>query len=146
MLQWLTVVKRVPTKDIVWIYLQLGYDEVQRRLELFLGPPESDAENLAARHRPRYMVATTGSFNVGLTMDKALFIAMLEPEHRVHYEAQVLARIYRQGNRNPKVHGIIITGNCNVERRVVRKSGVRNEFAKTAHGHIPVEIIEIEDD
>jgi hypothetical protein len=139
-------VKKVDKKDVVWIYVSLGNYELQRRLSQFLGDPDSDTE----QYMPRYLVATTASFGVGITIDKGIFIALMEQDHRINVQEQALARIHRQGNNNKTVWGFVIVGNCRVEQDVLALAGVKTQFAQSARGIMkeaqePQEPIAIED-
>ena len=51
-------------------------------------------------HTPQYIVATTASFGVGLTLTEAYLLCLLEPEYRAGIIKQLFHRIHRYGQVN----------------------------------------------
>jgi hypothetical protein len=64
----------------VWITKDLPQTKIDLELAKFRGdvPP--------GKKRPRFIVATTSAFGVGLTLNEAVLIALLEPDYRVAME------------------------------------------------------------
>lgn len=91
----------------------------------------------------RYIVATSSSFSVGITLSEALTVGFLEPDFRLATMLQGFARHTRQGNKNPVTYSYLceVAGN-RVEERIVEVSKLRGSIdAATARktGSIGIE-------
>jgi hypothetical protein len=79
-------------------------------------------------HFPRFMVATTASFGVGLTLSEVLLVGLLEPDYRVAMELQTFARHNRVGNKNKETFSFLFYNRGNeLEEKIRATNAIRKK-------------------
>ncbi|KAF7858001.1 hypothetical protein EAF04_009357 [Stromatinia cepivora] len=128
---WMIHILGIPEEDIVFLDKVITSREFDRRLELWHG--HVDIDNLRLKPKqPRYMVATSTSFGIGLTLSEAVLIALLEPDYSVANELQTFSRHDRIGNRNKETYSHLCFIEDNARENLIRRRNhARKGISKT---------------
>jgi hypothetical protein len=126
-------VLHIDKSSIVFLHKLLSQKDIDKGLAKFHG----DFDEGQGGRRPRYIVATTSAFGVGLTLSEAAAIGLLEPDYRVATELQVFSRHNRMGNKNKKTHSWLFYAEGNAREDMIRKRNhVRKRIDKTLEGRM----------
>ncbi len=112
---------------MIWITKDMPQGKIDAQLAKFHGdvPP--------GKRRPRFIVATTSAFGVGLTLNEAVLICLLEPDYRVAMELQTFARHNRLGNKNKKTFSVLLYAEGNEREEKIRAmNAVRKRIGNKA--------------
>jgi SNF2 family DNA or RNA helicase len=90
-------VLKIPEVEIIFIHKLLDAKKIDAALDKFHGDSNTNEQ-------PRYVVATTTSFAVGLTLSEATGIGLLEPDYVLANELQAFCRHNRLGNKNKRTY------------------------------------------
>jgi len=111
-------VLHIPRDSILFLHKLLKQKDIDSGLARFQG---NDRDKNRARPRPRYIVATTASFGVGLTLSEVVAIGLLEPDYRVATELQVFCRHCRLGNKNKQTYSWLFYAEGNAREEKIRQ-------------------------
>ena len=94
----------------------------------------SDINTSNSEIQPQYIVATTASFSVRLTLSEAIVISLLELDYRVAIELQTFSRYNQLGNKNLEtlLQLFYAKGNAQ-EEGICTRNQVRKKIAKEVH-------------
>ncbi len=116
---------KVPKKDLIWIYKPMGQAAIDRELNRFHVDLDRD-DAPEHQHTARFIIATSASFAVGITLSEAISVGALEPDFHADTIAQAFHRHCRQGNKNKVVHSWMFTAKDNsTESRILQVSSLR---------------------
>ncbi|KAK6591460.1 hypothetical protein H4I95_12190 [Botrytis cinerea] len=105
---------------------------------IFLYKPMVPAED---QRTARYIVSTSSSFAVGLTLASAISVAFLEPDYHADTVAQGFHRHCRQGNKNLD-HGVeswmFMVKDNKVEARIFDVNNLRKQIISAAERKVDV--------
>ena len=115
-------VKGIDPDDIVWLFKGVGQPGIQAGLDKFTGESKyCELDKNGNVVTPRWIVATTSSFGIGITLTEGLWICLVEPDTRTHVTKQAIYRIYRQGNKNKVVFAITLyVENVELEEKILK--------------------------
>jgi hypothetical protein len=114
--------------------------KINDELERFHADPYSPTP-VAEQKTPRYVIATSSAFSVGLTLTEAIAIIFLEPDFKAETMAQGFSRHWRQGNKNEVVHSFLLLAQANnVEDRIMTVNKLRAGIEKAATRKVNEEI------
>ncbi len=123
-------VLKIPEDSILHLHKLLKQKDIDSALARFQG---NDGEKHGPR--PRYIVATTASFGVGLTLSEVVAIGLLEPDYRVATELQVFCRHCRLGNKNKQTYSWLFYAEGNArEERIRQLNHARKQIDRTLEG------------
>jgi hypothetical protein len=111
---------KISKEDLIWIYRPLGQPTIDRELEKFHVDLDSSVP-FAEQNTARFIVATSSSFAVGLTLSEALSVGSLEPDFHADTLAQAFHRHCRQGNKNKVVYSWMFYAKDNKTESRIRK-------------------------
>lgn len=104
---------RVHERDLVFLNKTMPQAKIDQGISDFNNGRDSDD------HNPRLLIATTATFGLGQTLNKAIALSLLEPDYRLHAILQVMRRHTRQGNPNKRTWSWMFrTRNNGVEARI----------------------------
>jgi hypothetical protein len=122
---------KIPERDLIWISKLRTPKQITNQLKRFhkdLGVElkKREGKEVEELHTARYIIATSASFSVGITLNEAISICFLEPDYRPHTMKQGYARHTRNGNPNKLVHSWLLTAKGNAqEERILEVNAVR---------------------
>ena|SRR5436305_10891486 len=102
--------------EIVFLHKGLPQPEINKRIALFR------SEGPANANVPRYIVATTSAFGVGITLSECISVGLLEPDYRVAMELQAFSRHDRQGNLNPRTYSWYFYNEGHIREERIRQT------------------------
>jgi hypothetical protein len=121
----------IPRSSILFLHKLLSQNDIDKGLARFHG----NAKEREGEQRPRYSLATTSAFGVGLTLNEAVAIGLLEPDYRVATELQTFSRHNRMGNRNKQTFCWLFYTKGNARENMIReRNHVRKQIDKTLQG------------
>jgi hypothetical protein len=124
-------VLRIPKSSILFLHKLLSQNDIDKGLARFHG----DVDESKGEQRPRYIVATTSAFGVGLTLSEVVAIGLLEPDYRVATELQVFCRHNRLGNKNKETHSWLFYAEGNAREQMIRtRNHIRKKIEETLEG------------
>jgi hypothetical protein len=124
-------VLRIPKSSILFLHKLISQSDIDKGLARFHG----DVDESRNERRPRYIVATTSAFGVGLTLSEAVAIGLLEPDYRVATELQVFCRHNRLGNKNKETHSWLFYAEGNARENKIRmRNHSRKKIEETLEG------------
>lgn len=134
----MTQVMKIPPKEIIFIHRLMSQAEIDKALARFHGFEAVPKDVL-----PRYIVATTSAFGIGITLSEVVSIGLLEPDYRVATELQAFSRHNRQGNRNKKTYSWLFYAEGNQREEMIRKNNhLRKQIGAAltgTTGHVVIE-------
>ena len=93
------------------------------------------------QHTARFLIATSSSFAVGLTLAEAISVGSLEPDFHADTIAQAFHRHCRQGNKNKIVYSWMFSAKNNkTETRIQEVSKLRKLIENAASRKVNVAI------
>lgn len=124
----------IPAKDLIFLYKPMGDRRIHKELDRFHGDLDSEVP-IEEQSTARYIISTTSSIGVGLTLAEAISVGFLEPDYHADNIKQGFARHCRQGNKNIE-HGVeswmfVIEGNT-VEERIQEVNKLREQILESA--------------
>jgi hypothetical protein len=126
-------VLHIDKSSIVFLHKLLSQKDIDKRLAKFHG----DVDESQGGSRPRYIVATTSAFGVGLTLSEAAASGLLEPDYGVATELQVVCRHNRMGNKNKETHSWLFYAEGNAREDMIRRRNhVRKRIDKNLEGRM----------
>lgn len=124
---WMVHILKIPEDDILFIHKVLSQKKINEAIAKFHG-------NEAGK-QPRYIVATSSAFGVGLTLSEAVAIGLLEPDYTVATELQLFCRHNRLGNRNRETYSWLFFALGNErEETIRRRNHIRKKIDKALEG------------
>lgn len=115
---------KIDPSDLVFLNKTMSASEITKGLERFQG--NVDSPTYATDHTARYIIATTSSFALGLTLAEAKYVALLEPDFQLSTVTQVFARHCRQGNKEKVVFAYLFRAKDSiVEERIQNVNNLR---------------------
>jgi len=115
-------VLHIPPEEIIFIHKLLSQKKIDEAIAQFHGDGQSV-------NQPRYIVATSSAFGVGLTLSEVVGIGLLEPDYTVATELQLFCRHNRIGNKNPKTYSWLFFAVGNErEDKIRRRNHVRKKI------------------
>lgn len=108
----------IPRNSIVFLYKLFIQKEIDSALARFQG---NDGDTCQTRLQLQYIVATTASFGVGLTLSKVVAIGLLELDYRVATELQVFCRYLQLGNKNKQIYSWLFYTVGNTQEEKIRQ-------------------------
>ncbi|KAE8440337.1 hypothetical protein EG329_008565 [Mollisiaceae sp. DMI_Dod_QoI] len=96
---WMVHILGVPKFDVIFIYKPMGPKKIDAELARFHVNPDNEAP-AKDQKTARYIISTSSSFAVGLTLAEAISVGFLEPDYHADTVAQGFYRHCRQGNKN----------------------------------------------
>jgi len=127
-------VLQIPADQILFLHKLLGPKPLENAISRFHG-------DVSGAVQPRYIVATSSAFGVGLTFSEVVGIGLLEPDYQVATELQLFSRHNRLGNKNPATHSWLFYTLGNEREERIRK---RNRLRKQLDKALAREIIVID--
>ena len=126
----------VPKKDLIFVHKLLSQKKITDELSRF--SVNVDKQDIEHQATARFILATSSSFAVGLTLSEASTVTFLEPDYRLHIMLQGFARHCRQGNKNPTTHSWLIrAAQSAVEDRICEVNTLRTAISKAAQRKQP---------
>jgi hypothetical protein len=124
-------VLHIPKSSIFFLNKLLSQNDIDKGLARF----HRDVNERKGEQRPRYIVATTSAFGVGLTLSEAVAIGLLEPDYRVATELQTFSRHNRMGNKNKQTFCWLFYTKGNARENMIREiNHARKQIDKTLEG------------
>lgn len=111
---------KIPEHEILFIHKALSQKNIDSLIAQFHG-------DVLDKGQPRYIVATSSAFGVGLTFSEVVGIGLLEPDYTVATELQLFCRHNRIGNKNPETYSWLFFAVDNEREERIRK---RNHIRK----------------
>ena len=113
---------QIPEHEILFIHKLLSQKNIDNAIAQFHG-------DVPDKNQPRYIVATSSAFGVGLTLSETVAIGLLEPDYTVATELQLFCRHNRIGNKNPTTYSWLFFAVGNErEERIRKRNHVRKKI------------------
>jgi hypothetical protein len=121
-------IRKIPMEDVIFLSKTMRQTEIDNDLKRF----RIDIDVGGAKpETARYIVATTGSMAVGLTLSEAVSITLLEPDFRRHVMLQCFCRHCRQGNKNPVTYSnLCVARGSSIEERINQVNDLRGSIER----------------
>lgn len=131
---WMIYILKINPEDVIFLYKPMGQRKINDALARFHVNVDS---KIPAKEQKtaRYIVATSSSFAVGLTLAEAVSVGFLEPDYHADTVAQGIHRHCRQGNKNLD-HGVeswmFMVKDNKVEGRIFDVNNLRKQIINAA--------------
>jgi hypothetical protein len=110
---------RIPAEEIAFVWKGMSDKQINGELDKFTG-------GVSGLPTTRYLVGTTSCFSVGITLNMAISITLLEPDFRLSTMVQLFARHCRQGNKNPETYvWLLLVANNSIETKILEVNNLR---------------------
>ncbi|KAF7856816.1 hypothetical protein EAF04_009579 [Stromatinia cepivora] len=131
---WMIYILKIEPEDVIFLYKPLGQTKINAALARF--HIDVDCKIPAEEQKTaRYIVSTSSSFAVGLTLAEAISVGFLEPDYHADTIAQGIHRHCRQGNKNLD-HGVeswmFMVKDNKVEGRIFDVNNLRKQIINAA--------------
>ncbi|KAK6591796.1 hypothetical protein H4I95_12038 [Botrytis cinerea] len=137
---WMVHILEIEPADIIFLYKPMGQAKINAALARFYIDVDSKVPAEDQR-TARYIVSTSSSFAVGLTLASAISVAFLEPDYHADTVAQGFHRHCRQGNKNLD-HGVeswmFMVKDNKVEARIFDVNNLRKQIISAAERKVDV--------
>ncbi|KAK0110191.1 hypothetical protein ONS95_002842 [Cadophora gregata] len=92
----------------------------------------------------RILIGLTRIIGVGLQLQRACHVIVMEPDYEFIYELQAYGRVHRIGQRNPMSRSFrLIDGNSEIESKILQRQVDRKEVAGTKINEVEVHQTEV---
>ncbi|ESZ92640.1 hypothetical protein SBOR_6974 [Sclerotinia borealis F-4128] len=131
---WMIHILKFRREDVVFLHKPMGQTKINAALARF--HIDINCKTPAEEQKTaRYIVATSSSFAVGLTLAEAISVGFLEPDYHADTVAQGISRHCRQGNKNLE-HGVeswmFMVKDNRVETRIFEVNNLRKQIINAA--------------
>jgi len=112
---------------VVWLHQGLTQKKKNQAIANYQDSSALDPDTTI----PRYLIAQTSTFSVGLTFQEVFGICLIEPDFRLDAMLQVFARHCRQGNINPITHSWMLLASSNAtEEKIMEINQLKGSINK----------------
>lgn len=116
---------KIPENDFIFLNKTMTQKNIDNELARFHLDLDSEVP-LEDQTPARYIVATSASFAVGLTLAEAISVLCMEPDFHLDTILQAYYRHCRQGNKNPEVYTFqMYIGDHVVEKDILETTAAR---------------------
>jgi hypothetical protein len=112
----------IPPDEIAFVAKTMSSTQIENELSAF----EGNKTRKKGVPAPRYLVATTGSFGIGLTFPQVIAITLLEADYVLATQLQAFCRHDRFGNTNEATYSMLLYTEGNQrEKEIMDKNETR---------------------
>jgi hypothetical protein len=98
-------------------------------IDAFTDAVDKDSGTRKQKLNFQILIGTTRLIGTGLQLTRACNLVMMEPDYEFYRELQVVARVHRIGQKNPRSYSFrLIDQGSEIEKRIVKRQEDRGEI------------------